>query len=217
MREVNLKNKTVDLKTLEKFGFTMTIDGYVYEKKICDEQLTLTLIFNDGKLFSRVIDSNGEEYTLHLAESSVGSFVGAVRQDYEKILTAFIESCCAENVFCEKLTKNLLEYVQEKYRDEPEFLWKKFPNYAVLRRNDTQKWYAVIMEISERKLNLDSDNEVEILNLRGSDVENLLDGKKYFPAYHMNKKSWYTIKLDGTVDFDEICTRLNESYKRAIK
>ena len=33
----------------------------------------------------------------------------------------------------------------------------------------------------------------------------------------MNKRSWYTIKLDGTVDFDEICTRLNYSHDRAIK
>lgn len=86
-----------------------------------------------------------------------------------------------------------------------------------MRRRDTQKWYAVIMEISERKLNLDSDNEVEVINLRGVDVESLLDGKKYFPAYHMNKKSWYTIKLDGTVDFDEICTRLTYSHDSALK
>ena len=217
MREVNLKNKTVAVDTLENFGFTKTADGYSFVKNICDDQLKLTMKFIGGKLFSSVEDSSGEEYTLHLVESSVGSYVGAVRLDYEKTLSAFIENCCVENIFNARLTKSLLDYVAEKYSDAPEFLWEKFPKYAVLRRRDTQKWYAAIMEISERKLNLDSDNEVEVINLRGVDVESLLDGKKYFPAYHMNKKSWYTIKLDGTVDFDEICTRLNYSYSRAVK
>ena len=153
MREVNLKNKTVAVDSLENFGFIKTADGYRYEKNICDDQLTLTLKFTGGKLFSAVNDVTGEEYTLHLVESSSGSFVGAVRKEYEDILTAFVESCCVENIFTAQLTKNLLDYV----------------------------------------------------------------GKKYFPAYHMNKKSWYTIKLDGTVDFDEICKRLADSYKSATK
>ena len=217
MREVNLKNKTVDLAALENFGFTKTADGYRYAKNICDDQLKLTMKFIGGKIFSSVEDSSGEEYTLHLVESSVGSYVGAVRFEYEKTLSAFVENCCVENIFGARLTKKLLDYVYDKYGDAPEFLWEKFPKYAVLRRRDTQKWYAAIMEISERKLNLDSDNEVEVINLRGSDVESLIDGEKYFPAYHMNKKSWYTIKLDGTVDFDEICTRLNYSCDRATK
>ena len=217
MREINIKNKTVAVDSLENFGFTKTADGCRYEKNICDDQLTLILKFSGGKLFSAVNDVTGEEYTLHLVESSSGSFVGAVRKEYEDILTAFVESCCVENIFTAQLTKNLLDYVSKKYGDAPEFLWEKFPKYAVLRRKDTKKWYAALMEISERKLNLDSDNEVEVMNLRGSDVESLLDGKKYFPAYHMNKKSWYTIKLDGTVDFEEICKRLADSYKSAIK
>jgi len=217
MREVSLKNKTVDVAALESFGFTKTADGYCYERNICDDQLKLTLNFTGGKLYSIVEDSSGEEYTLHLVESSVGSYVGAVRKEYEKILSAFVENCCVENIFSAQLTKNLLDYVVKTYGDAPEFLWEKFPKYAVLRRKDTQKWYAVIMEISERKLNLDSDNEVEVLNLRGVDVESLIDGKKYFPAYHMNKKSWYTIKLDGTVNFDEICTRLTYSHDSALK
>ena len=137
----------------------------------------------------------------------------------EKILAAFEENCCEENIFRAQLTKRLIIYVREKFGDELEFLWEKFPNAAVWRRQDTQKWYALIMEISERKLGLDSDNAVEILNLHGTpdDVKNLLDGEKYFPAYHMNKKSWFTIRLDGSISFDEICMRLDESHRLAVK
>lgn len=216
MREVKL-NKTVAVDRLENFGFCKTADSWIYQKNIFDGQFLMTLKFTGGKIFSLVEDSTGEEYTLHLVESSVGKFVGNVRQEYEKILSAFIENCCEENIFSAQLTKNLIAYVREKYGDELEFLWAKFPKYAVWRRRDTQKWYAVLMEISERKLNLDSDNKVEVINLRGRELENFLDGEKFFAGYHMNKKSWYTIRLDGSVEFNEICTRLDESYRLATK
>ena len=214
MREVRL-NKTVAVDKLESFGFKNTADGWIYRKNICDNQFLMTLKFIDGKIFSSVEDSSGEEYTLHLVESSVGKFVGNVRQEYEKILATFIENCCEENIFTAQLTKKLIMYVREKYGDELEFLWEKFPKNAIWRRRDTKKWYAVLIEISERKLGLNSDNVVEIIDLRGRELENLIDGEKYFAGYHMNKKSWYTIRLDGSVDFDEICKRLDESYNLA--
>ena len=216
MREVKL-NKTVAVNRLEIFGFRKFADGWIYQKNICDGQLLMTLKIIGGKIFSSVEDSAGDEYTLHLVESSVGNFVGNVRADYENILAAFIENCCEENIFCAELTKNLIAYVREKYGDELEFLWEKFPKDAIWRRSDTRKWYAVIMEISERKLNLDSDNIIEVIDLRGRELENFIDGEKYFPGYHMNKKSWYTIRLDGSVTFEEICKRLDESYQLATK
>ena len=177
----------------------------------------MTLKFVDGKIFSYVEDSTGEEYTLHLAEGAVGKFVGSVRDEYQKILSAFEENCCEENIFRAQLTRRLIIYVREKYGDELEFLWEKFPNAAIWRRKDTRKWYALIMEISERKLGLDSDNAVEIIDLRGRELEKILDGEKYFAGYHMNKKSWFTIRLDGSVAFDEICEHLNESHKLATR
>lgn len=216
MREVNLQNKTIAVDKLKSFGFHQTADGWQYQKNICDE-MTLTLKVVDSKLFSCVEDSFGEEYTLHLVENSVGAYVGNVRDEYQKILSAFEENCCEENIFRAQLTKKLIMYVREKYGDELEFLWEKFPNCAVWRRQDTQKWYAVLMEISERKLGLDSDQLAEVLDLRGTELENFLDGEKYFAGYHMNKKSWFTVRLDGSVSFDEICTRLDESYKLATK
>ena len=219
MRKVTLKNKTVDVDKLENFGFHKASDSWIYKKNIYDDQLSLTLTFSGGKLFSRIEDSAGEEYILHLVEGSSGGYVGAVRTESEKILASFVESCCVENIFRAQLTKNLVAYVRDKYGDELEFLWEKYPNAAIWRRKDTKKWYALIMEISERKLGLDSDNLVEILDLRGdpAELKNLVDGEKYFAGYHMNKKSWLTMKLDGSISFDEICRRLDESYNRATK
>ena len=75
------------------------------------------------------------------------------------------------------------------------------------------------MRISRRKLGMDMDGHVEILDVRmhPEELEKLLDGHKYFPGYHMNKKHWCTICLDGTVPLEEICRRIDESFRLAKK
>ena len=42
--------------------------------------------------------------------------------------------------------EEILKYVKNKYDTIPEYLWEKYPRYAVLRHRDNKKWYAVIME-----------------------------------------------------------------------
>jgi predicted DNA-binding protein (MmcQ/YjbR family) len=43
----------------------------------------------------------------------------------------------------------------------------------------------------------------------------LLKKPGYLPAYHMNKKSWVTVVLDGTVPLTEIKKSLDKSYTLA--
>lgn len=214
MTEVLLKNKAVNFDKLKSFGF---IDGQ-YEKNICGGQFKLKItVAQDGKIFSTLEDNfSGEEYVLHLVENSVGEYVGTVRLEYEKVLQSFIESCCDSTIFRGELTQKLIEYVRQTYGDELEFLWENFPTNAIWRRKDTEKWYGVLMNIPERKLKIDSDKNVDIVNLRG-DAVNLIDNEKYFPAWHMNKKSWLTIRLDNSVALEEIFKHLDESYKIAVK
>jgi len=98
-----------------------------------------------------------------------------------------------------------------------EFLWEKSPKNAVVRRKSSKKWYAVILTVSKRKLNLDSDEIIEVINLHNivEEIKKLIDNKKYFPAYHMNKKYWCTICLDGTVEVKEIYKLIDISYELA--
>ncbi|MBO4401203.1 MAG: MmcQ/YjbR family DNA-binding protein [Selenomonadaceae bacterium] len=214
MQELKLKNKAVAFDRLKLFGF----GGGRYEKNICGGQFKLTLtVAQDGRIFSAVTDNfSGEEYILHLVENSVGSYVGAVRAEYDAVVSNFIETCCESNIFRGEMTQRLIEYVRETYSGELEFLWENLPSTAIWRRQDTRKWYGVLMNIPERKLKLDSDKIVYVVNLRG-DALTLADGVKIFPGWHMNKKSWITIKLDGSAELDEICRRLDESYARAVK
>ena len=86
-----------------------------------------------------------------------------------------------------------------------------------MRRKDSEKWFAVLLTVSRRKLGMDSDETVEIVDLRtqAENLSALVDGKKFFPGWHMNKKHWFTIILDGSVSFEEICRRIDKSWNLA--
>ena len=47
------------------------------------------------------------------------------------------------------------------------------------------------------------------------ELPGLLKKPGYLPAYHMNKKSWVTVILDGTVPLTEIKKLLDKSYTLA--
>ena len=53
--------------------------------------------------------------------------------------------------------------------------------------------------------------------MNSEDINRLVDYKKYFPAYHMNKKNWVTICLEGKVDLKEIYEKIDQSYILAKK
>ena len=68
---------------------------------------------------------------------------------------------------------------------------------AVLRHRDTRRWYAIVMRVSRRKFGLDSDEAVDVVNLK-LPIEMLgsfspSDG--VYPAYHMNKLHWISLLL----------------------
>ena len=84
---------------------------------------------------------------------------------------------------------------------------------AVLRHTDNRKWYALVMSISRRKLGCDSDEVVDVVNLKlptemfGSFCE--ADG--VYPAYHMNKLHWISVILPDATD-DVIAFLTNASF-----
>lgn len=150
---------------------------------------------------------------------ATGAFVGSVIEACEDKLKIIAESCFDHIVFKSEQSQELIAYVNETYQDHLEFLWEKFSQNAVLRRKDSRKWYAVILTIAKTKLGLVGNEMIEVIDLRAlpNEIEQLLDGKKYFPGYHMNKKHWYTICLDGSVPTQEICERIDKSYSLAKK
>ena len=123
------------------------------------------------------------------------------------------------NIFCGEHSEPVVQHIKNKYGDELEFLWPRFSDNAVVRNKQNRKWYAVFLRISESKLGLKGDNKIEIIDLAlpPEMISNLVDGEKFFEGYHMNKKHWLTIHLDGSVSATEICNLVDISYELSLK
>lgn len=201
-----------------KLGFEFDGENFIRREKIL-EDFTLTIIIDGGgSVTSKIFDADGEPYTLHLVEGASGSFVGAVRAEYERVMKD-VSACFDEEKFFSEQARKLVEHIREKFSDEPEFLWEKYPSFAIFRRKDNRKWYALIANVPKKYLKIGGAEEIEILNLRvkPEDLDKLEDDEKYFRGWHMNKKSWMTLRLDETLTFEEISARLEESYNLAAK
>ena len=221
MRNLNkeFEKELIDYNKLIKYGFTKLNNGYIYKSKILDNQFEMNIYISDEEKNARLFDlENDEEYILVDIESSEGTFVGNVRLEYEKKINDVIEKCTEKEVFKNNQTKEIIKYVKQKYGDELEFLWEKFDDTAILRNKQNNKWYAAFMIISENKLGIKSDKKIEVIDLRyqKENTEEIIDYKKIYPGYHMNKKSWITIKLDNSMDIENICEFIDNSYKLSI-
>lgn len=221
MREVKdfIKDKKIDLKRLKKFGFKLKDNSYYYDIFLLNNQFKMIVKINlDNSIFTEIIDvETNETYVLHLLEERRNGYVEKVYKIYSEVLDKIKKECFEDEIFKTDYTKEIINYVKNKYGDELEFLWEKSPKTAVVRRKNSNKWYVLILTLSKRKLNLDSDETVEIINLHNSpeEIEKLIDNKRYFPAYHMNKKHWYTICIDGTVELEKIYKLIDISYELA--
>ncbi len=220
MRKIKdfIKDKKIDLKKLKEFGFKLIDNSYYYHTFLLKNQFKMTVKINlDNSIFTEIIDTEtNEPYVLYLIENRSG-YSEKVYKEYSEVLEKIKKKCFEDEIFKANYTKEIITYVKNKYGDELEFLWEKSPKNAVIRRKSSNKWYVVILTISKRKLNLDSDEIIEVINLHNTaeEIKKLIDYKKYFPAYHMSKKHWCTICLDGTVELKEIYRMIDISYELA--
>ena len=221
MREINnfIKDKKIDFKKLEEFGFELIDNSYYYQTLLLKNQFKMSVKINlDNSIFTEIIDTEtNEPYVLHLLEMKRSGYSEKVYKAYNEVLEKIQKECFEDERFKANYTKEIINYINNKYGDKLEFLWEKSPKNAVIRRKSSNKWYAVVLTVSKRKLNLDSDEIIEVINLHNitEEIKKLIDYKKYFSAYHMNKKHWCTICLDGTVELKEIYRMIDISYELA--
>lgn len=215
------KNRKVRFDRLLPFGFSDCEQGYRYATALVNNQFEMTVtVTKEGAISTDVIDVlSAEPYVLHRVPGAVGAFVGAVRAEYQDVLAAIVTACFESDVFQSPQAKQIIQYVRETYHDDLQFLWERFSGNAVYRRQDNAKWYAVLLIVPGRKIGRETDDPVDILDLRGipEDICVLIDGKRYFPGYHMNKKHWFTICLDGSLPTEEILPRIDQSFALAAR
>ena len=215
------KNKKANIAKLQKYGFVLNNNVYIYKKSILNNQFEVQISISEKDIAGDIkeIETN-EEYTLHLAQDYVGSFVGDVRKAYSEVLEDISINCFDDDVFKGEKAKDIIEYIFNRYGDKLEFLWPKFSNNAIARRKETSKWYLVLVNIQLNKLStiFKNNNEYkDVLVLRTSDAKNLIDNTKFFPAYHMNKKNWISVLLDSDVDINFVYSLIDDSFNLAVK
>lgn len=201
---------------LESFGFVLKGDAYFYAEDLLAGSFRLQVkVSKDGVVATLLMDTESEEpYVLHLVENAQGAFVGEVRAAYQAVLDRIGEACGEHGSFHGAYVEELLRYVQETYGDEIEYPWKDMDS-AVIRSHLTKKWYAVFMKIHPGKIGIGGSQPIRIMNLHGTaeQVAALVDGELYFPGWHMNRKYWYTVCLDGSIPMLELQLRIDESFE----
>ena len=87
------------------------------------------------------------------------------------------------------------------------------------RHADSDKWFGLLMLVKGEKLDVSNadkaDEYLPILDVKCEPllVEHLVERPGYLRAYHMNKKQWISVFLDGTVSFNEVKQALDQSYE----
>ena len=215
-----LTNKIIDYEKLKEYGFTLRGENYIYEKLLSNKHFKVIIEINDDKQIARIIDLDvDDEYVLVDVPDASGNFVGQIREEYNDIINDFINKCTRYDIFKSNQTKEVIDYIKDKYHDDLEYLWEKTPDAAIWRNKDNSKWYGLLMKIPENRLDTESDNLVEIIDLRypKDNIMDILKKKGIYPGYHMNKKSWITIILDNSVDTNEIYKLIDLSYEISMQ
>lgn len=218
--ENELKNKTINISKLLEYGFIKENEKYIYSTKIYNEQFEMIVEVRENDITSKLIDlAIGDEYILVDVQDSIGEFVGKIREEYENKLDNIISECTSFNIFKSEQAKEVIKYIKEKYNDDLEYLWKRFPENAIWRNNTNNKWYGALLIISERKLEIASDKMIEIIDLRyqKEQIKEIIDNKTIYAGYHMNKDNWITIKLDKSVQLEKIFELIDNSYKLSLE
>ena len=107
-----------------------------------------------------------------------------------------------------------LDYCLDTYGTAADYPFDEDFETAVFRHANNRKWYAIMMRVPRRKFGIDSDEVVDVVNLKlplemfGS--FGAADG--VYPAYHMNKLHWISVLLPDAAD-DLVEFLVNASYE----
>lgn len=115
-------------------------------------------------------------------------------------------------------------YIESQYGVKAEYPFEMDDETAVFRQKSNKKWFAIIMRIQKRRLHIDSDEEIDVMNVKCDPIligSFLLDNG-FYPAYHMNKTHWITVSPDADEDKAKMLIDMSFSLtaakrKKAIK
>ena len=215
------KKFKVDFTKLKQYGFHQKQTQWIFEKALMNGQFMAHLCVSEGGLLSgQVCDvDTGDEYVLLRMLGEMSPFVAELKKAYEDLLLDVRNQCFCRCLFSSNQANRVARFIQETYQGVPEFLWEKWPDYAIFRCVATGKWYALIAPVAYKSLAENQEGNVDILNVKiDKQLKNtLLQQKGFYPAYHMNKQTWITITLNDMVPDEKIFDLIQSSYQFSEK
>ena len=200
-------------KKAKEYGFLENQGVWTYSSTILQGDFLMKITVEDSDLTFQVFDQEtGELYPQVHMESMRGTFVGSVREACLEELFDIRKACFEVQEFLCPQTKRIMALVQEKYGNQLEYLWEKSPDTAVLRHEDNQKWYAILMRIPWDRLDKGREGLVEAVNLKHDQVADLLSQNGIYPAFHMNKRYWISLPLDDTLTDEKVLELFDRSW-----
>ena len=200
-------------KKAKEYGFVENQGVWTYSSTILQGDFLMMVTVEDGDLSFHVYDQEtGELYPQVHMESMRGTFVGSVREACLEVLYSIRKACFEVQEFLCPQTKRIMALVREKYGNQLEYLWEKSPDTAVLRHEDNQKWYAILMRIPWDRLDKGREGLVEAVNLKHDQVADLLSQNGIYPAFHMNKRYWISLPLDDTLSDERVLELFERSW-----
>ena len=212
-----------DFAKLVKFGFVKNGSKYSFSGKFLNGDFTADVVVTSGgDVTASVFDVQaGERYLPLRAKSRQSAFVNEVRESYRAFLREIKNACFVPQPFLTDQANRIAREAEKLFGDKIDFPFSTAPDYGVFRNPENRKWYGIIMNIPKSKIeklrravSLSADDAiVEIINVK-IDPEKSIELKKrrgFYDAYHMSKKNWITIALDGSVSDGLIVDLLKKS------
>ena len=212
-----------DFAKLVKFGFVKNGTAYSFSGKFLNGDFTADVVVTSGgDVSASVFDVQaGERYLPLRAKSRQSAFVNEVRESYRAFLRKIKNACFVPQPFLTDQANRIAREAEKLFGDKIDFPFSTAPTYGVFRNPENRKWYGIIMNIPKSKIensgraaSLSADDAiVEIINVK-IDPEKRIELKKrrgFYDAYHMSKKNWITIALDGSVSDGLIVDLLKKS------
>ena len=199
---------------LLKYGFKENKNKYTLDQLSTNKDFIFHIEIENKEVSYEVIDTKtNDEYLPFYIDSINGEYVGSIRDEFNLLINTIL-STCFDKDFENVTLKRVIDYVKKEYNVSPEYLWEDTPNTFVFKHPGS-KWFGIVMDISYKKVGINSNDIVYVMNVKvpTEEVDSLVKESGIVPAYHMNKKHWISILLDGSLNIKKIKELIDISFE----
>lgn len=206
-----------DYQKLLDYGFIN--DNGIYQYSVSfynDEFISHISVDEKGKIDDKIIEKAfNEEYEGLNIKNFRGDYIAKVKEAYQVELIKIRDACFSKTLFKNPQANRVVDYIEKRYHEHPDFPFDKFDGYAVFRYPENNKWYGLIMGVKKSSFTKNEEDEdvVEAINVKVDEVniDEALKLNGVYHGYHMNRKNWISILLDDSLDDEEVMKWIDNS------